>query len=383
MLNICFLVLVTLSVSFAQDCSTFATRCLLTDGISAVKGNTTEIVINNGESQYFEVVIDKSKVDDVAIAMTVLYGDPDLYIGRPNQPAVPITFQNAWKSSLTAASRDVITLMKSDLVSGSNTYQIMVYGFPSLQTTSSKYRLLVSSSKGSVQLTEGVPQADTVARGEMKYFEFPLSQLTTAEDLSIVVTSLGGDPDLYVSLTNAHPNRTIPSSYDYSATIYGGDTVVVSATRIQGLAGMIYIGVFGYRAATFTVTVSGNNPITLADGVPQYGFVAGGGTRYYTLQTGLTTHDITITATPRDGDVDIYVLSCAQSALSCPTPSRYHYTWASTLQGYAPDTVMIWNSDPNYIHAPALYKIAVYGVTSSNFTIVGGSASVSPLRLLP
>jgi hypothetical protein len=87
-----------LFASSGAQCSTFAERCTLTIGKSNI-GNLTSIDIANGQSLYFEVVvnvlpsfhssssnnfiekIDSGPVTDVAFAMTVLYGDPDLFVG--------------------------------------------------------------------------------------------------------------------------------------------------------------------------------------------------------------------------------------------------------------------------------------------------------------
>jgi hypothetical protein len=94
----------------------------------------------------------------------------------------------------------------------------------------------------------------SVARHETKYFEYKVSANQLSSELSVVVTPLGGDPDVYVSLVNAHPNRSNPSSYEYSSFMYGGDRVVIPPTAALANR-MVYIAVYGYTAATFTVTV--------------------------------------------------------------------------------------------------------------------------------
>lgn len=241
------------------------------------------------------------------------------------------------------------------------------------------YRLLVSSSAGAVTIYDSIPQAGSVQAQETQYFDYVIPSQVFVWELDIIVTPLAGDADLFVSLTNTHPNASDPSSYDYMSNNWGGDTVAITNGEAMG-GRTVYIAVYGYTTATFTVTAALNNQITLADGVPQGGFVAGGGLRYYALETGLTTHDITITVTPRDGNVDLFILPCLGSALSCDQPSPDNYVWASTNQWFATDSVTIWCSDPAFMAEPGRYLIALQGVTNSNYTIVASSASMTSLQ---
>jgi hypothetical protein len=47
---------------------------------------------------------------------------------------------------------------------------------------------------------------NSVRQGESDYYYLPID--ITGKDVTITVTSLSGDPDLYVSLNNQFPNIT-------------------------------------------------------------------------------------------------------------------------------------------------------------------------------
>lgn len=106
------------------------------------------------------------------------------------------------------------------------------------------------------------------------------------EDLLISLTALDGDPDLYVS-KQPFPVCTSSTYHSESCTAYwsaqgiGNETIVIDhsdpckdarndCNPSEYVVGDFFIGVYGFRDSAFTIFASvANDPIQLADGVPQ------------------------------------------------------------------------------------------------------------------
>eukprot|EP00954_Amorphochlora_amoebiformis_P016698 1311248-Amorphochlora_amoeboformis.AAC.1 len=67
--------------------------------------------------------------------------------------------------------------------------------------------------------------------------------------LSIILTPIIGDPDLYTSIVYHHPQRGQPPDKTRVSRSRGGDNIFYDTTPV----GSVYIGVYGYRYSEFTI----------------------------------------------------------------------------------------------------------------------------------
>jgi len=310
------LVVSNLPSHMAADCTstTAVSPCTILDGRAATVGGVSSLITDRGADQYFQFTFDSTRNSEVTVTVTTLYGDVDVYVTKPaapgEQPRVPSVTDFDWAST-TSGESDVITMAHSELVPGEQTYFILLHA-----VVDSMYVLMGSTQQGIIHLSVGIPQRETVQRGEDEYFQFDIPASERTKDLSITVTPLSGDPDLVVSTTLQYPNISMNCNgpcYDQRSSLLGGDVILFPHTRF-GAAEQVYIAVWGYTTSTFTITVSMEAPVTLADGIPQAGSVLVGGGVYYQLNTGTSHEDITIRVTPIWGSVVLYVSQQAAGA---------------------------------------------------------------------
>jgi hypothetical protein len=102
------------------------------------------------------------------------------------------------------------------------TYLVLVMAMEFAETfDSASYSILFTSGSGSTSLQENVAFNDEVEQGNYKYYIFPLHY--SHEDITITVTSLSGDPDIYISANNKPDKDT----FDYSSSSYGSETLTI------------------------------------------------------------------------------------------------------------------------------------------------------------
>ncbi len=225
----------------------------------------------------------------------------------------------------------MITVLKAAPTGGDGTYSIVVEGWQGAAT--SVYKLVATSDKGTTELATGNPQRGTVGKDLYNYYKYTLPAAQSQKELTFTVTSLAGDPDMVVSASNQHPRKDTAGSYEWMATSDGGDAVSIMPSTHGAGDTTFYVGVTAYGApATFLITASLDDPVTLLDGQPLDASAIAGQTRLYKLLVGgggARPHDIKVTATPLAGNVDLFITSCPDSSppAACVTPDAYHFTW--------------------------------------------------------
>ena len=95
--------------------------------------------------------------------------------------------------------------------------------------------------------------------------------LTNYLPVSIAVTPLTGDPDLFVSTIVTKPNMT---NFQWRSNGFGNEVVSISPAQLASCAlpCNIYISVLGWGAgATFTISATSSTFTTLVSGNPVVG----------------------------------------------------------------------------------------------------------------
>eukprot|EP00742_Colponemidia_sp_Colp-10_P004369 GILJ01004662.1.p1 GENE.GILJ01004662.1~~GILJ01004662.1.p1 ORF type:complete len:1257 (-),score=201.85 GILJ01004662.1:275-3508(-) len=176
--------------------------------------------------------------------------------------------------------------------------------------------------------------------------------------MKVVVTPFAGDPDIYVSTTQPHPNTT---AYDKMGSMWGMDVITMSTQDLADFAGgYVYIGVFGYRSAIFSLVASTSRGMPmLAQGVPCSGRIESDNSpNVYKVRVkgGV---DVTFYAKSSYGAVPNLFASQDESV------SSTNFKWQGTFGDLSGTTLVISSKDLR----PGLVYVAVQGKTLSRRTL--------------
>jgi len=350
--------------------STFTIMVLATDPQQSDTSSTIQLIdgqpqlasAHKGHYRYFQIDIEGLGVKSIDFSISAVFGDPDLYVTDD-----PNSFPNAdnsssYKWSSTAFGSDKLTLIQSDVHSG--TYTIGVRGY-----ATSGFYITVASDRTTQTLTDGQPVHSSLAMNGQDYFAFPVSDFS--KDITFGVTALTGDPDIFIGLTD-RPNATtaIWSGQSHLA----GDFVVISKNhpsycRRSFPQCVYYVTVIADQdACEYVLTASTSNETVLADGIPTYDTVTLGNMKYFSLSVPRDTHkDLTISLSVSAGLPQLYVTA----GNSLPSPTSY--TWASDYWFTGAPLVIRHNEATACQNLACTFHIGVFGFADCNFTITASS----------
>jgi len=252
----------------------------------------------------------------------------------------------------------VLTTSSVDFCAGC-TYTVGVRG----ATRASSFSLLFTLDDGPVSLQRGIATSfQTTATNEALAFTFVVDAPIA---LTIAVTPMAGDPNVYVSTSPDALAQPV-----WSSTLAGQTDVIRIPPTDAGFALGVYYIVVKDRdggACSFSVLVS-TDTVRLADGQPQNTALPRGEWAYFTfVQPSVAdgAGDILISVIASVGDPDVYVSAAAER------PTAMAYGWKSTVSGT--DQLVISTTDTGYC-AGCVYTIGVHAFSSTNFTITAQSA---------
>ena len=244
----------------------------------------------------------------------------------------------------------------------------------------------------SISLSTGNPLIGCAQEQGFTYY----SHLVDMNDLDrITITlaplSLTADPDLYVSIGKDSPvTRT---HWDYKDSHFSGNDMVIVqkgdpkfAAKCRSHNGQnntrfcyVNIGVYGYKASSFVVTITrGVDETFLLPGLQVSGVVGSRQYNYYRFTS--TEEDISINLdAPYGGDPDIFVSNTFDETKLPEQHDRTSYQWSQRRRGG--DFLYIAHSDKSF-KANSEYVIGVYGFTNVSYTLMV-TLGVEPTRLLP
>ena len=171
------------------------------------------------------------------------------------------------------------------------------------------YRITVSLAGTTQAMYVGSTYPGRLSAGQYNYYRFTVLLLVNNADLSFTVTPQTGNPDIYVSDRIARPSAANATSYTWSSSGTGVDSVVLSNSRLPGSVhtGTYYIAVYAVTDVTYTIVASYGSTIALSDGAQQYQFLNPGQQQRYSLVVPVTAGDVTIQTQQVVGTVSVYV----------------------------------------------------------------------------
>lgn len=288
------------------------------------------------------------------LVVTSFSGDADLYVSL-TPGAGP--GNHVWNSSL--ATTDSVILGVDD-IEGVGALYIGVHGY-----SNASYTVLAFASNSHVNLTDGMPQ---IAQGRLNsytYFSFPL---IGAQNFSITVTPISGDPDLYVSTSIPFPSAD-PGQYTWVAKEFGFDMIDILTTDPDFVENTIYyIAVHSFAETMFALTVSTwNTTTTIVERVPISEDVVTEGYMYFKFLLSVV-QDVIFTLTPiSSGDPDMFV------SRDNERPTKENHTWSSIEPGI--DTVLVPISDPDF--GLGWYYIGISGWQEADFQLLAATQGAS------
>ena len=280
---------------------------------------------------------------DIFFQLTAETGGADVYVRNDDQ--LPNTGSWQWESIVDSTqlsqSIKLVTISRSDpsactstsVILGQCTYRIAVYA-PGAAT---RFVIVASTATNTyTQLLEGVTVQGVIGFGLWHYYSF-LQPLTGNPVLTLSLTALGGNPDLFWSYSPTRPSLTSNQSREV-----GSDVIQFNAR-----AGVVNIGVYGTSQGSSNYLLTASlGAIHLFNGVPMDDYLEARTTRVYDFtfadSAGLRPVVIDVTSsTPLNG-VTVYV------SVDRTTVSPTNYTWMSTGDGSTANTITIMPTDPMY-----------------------------------
>eukprot|EP00457_Paulinella_chromatophora_P000073 gb/GEZN01000073.1/.p1 GENE.gb/GEZN01000073.1/~~gb/GEZN01000073.1/.p1 ORF type:complete len:2576 (+),score=267.19 gb/GEZN01000073.1/:57-7784(+) len=268
----------------------------------------------------------RSACATLQVQVTPSSGDPDLYIS--DSAHEPTSDNFVWRA--IAYGADTLTIGPNSIPPGlpahynigvlssgrgSSEYTIVAY----LDPSSCNEDLVCSDEPAAlnnyVHLIDGRPQGGTLVAGQMAYYDFVSGDVPA--ELIITVTSIYGDPDLYVRSDGKCPDKD-KTENEWFARILGGDSLSVSGSCTQC---RYTIGVYGWLSTSFNIVVSTGSTQLLA-GTPLHVTLPMSAYRYFYVIVSDESQALVISATSLDGDPDLYV---GNSSFLTPNASQYQY----------------------------------------------------------
>ncbi|CAG9324585.1 unnamed protein product [Blepharisma stoltei] len=323
-----------------------------------IPGTNTTILIYPGHPQkdtlfnsndtdyriyYFPIHFTQQTKKPIRVSLTPITGKFSLYVANQLENldwSREIFWYNWMGYSNGSDPNNVINILPSDpQYKLDSTYLILVNGEEFAYDNTSTYSIVLSVGDGTVILSDDVPYTDQVSDKSYNFYMYPIHE--DHQEVTISVTALTGDPDIYVSV---FPNNTRPTkpNFDYASNVFGSDTITLDYNRDikQGCQSTqtscnLYIGIHGYVASTYTIRVHSKNnlPKALVSGAPetdqlnktQYNFY------YYSASTLVP---LSISIQSSQGDADLYVNLMDSTVAGSNTsswlmPTLYHAQYLS------------------------------------------------------
>ena len=221
----------------------------------------------------FDIYYTPGKEKDIDLTLTSLSGDFDLFIcNNASDYHQTQLFHYQWSSDGTPgqhARENSIHIRSTDAAYlPISTYLVLLRVRNWAGDSPASYALVYTTGDGSItMLQKGEPINSFVPVNCYQHYSLPIH--SSNDSITITLSSLTGDPDLYLSTSRSNRYPNIDHS-DYSSATYGSEVLTILWT---GEPDLLYIGVFGYTDSEYVLSanVEDGTPTYLVVGRPQVG----------------------------------------------------------------------------------------------------------------
>eukprot|EP00467_Chlorarachnion_reptans_P026381 CAMPEP_0114512822 /NCGR_PEP_ID=MMETSP0109-20121206/15203_1 /TAXON_ID=29199 /ORGANISM="Chlorarachnion reptans, Strain CCCM449" /LENGTH=2525 /DNA_ID=CAMNT_0001692577 /DNA_START=282 /DNA_END=7859 /DNA_ORIENTATION=- len=330
-------------------------------------------VVLKNSMQYYQLTT-YGDHDDINVAVTSIAGKLELYVSTTVNPLRGNSSTFKYMLPYTVASKSIMIQHGENnncqTTSGVQATVVCKYHIGVFGKTTANFTILVSSNHSVTTLQLGVPFEDHIGARLYEYFYVDVA--SPNRSLTVTLTPLQGDPDLFVSRIHQYPNQTQPVSQTMRSRSIAGDSIYVENAPM----GRYYISVYGFRYSRFNILASleqtgynctSPNPLecgipNLIDGQPQTATVRDRQWQYFQYHLQDATQELSLTSTRVVGDPDLYVQFER-------LPNRTSFLTHSIRYG---DDFIVLRNPPL-----GVYYIGVFAYSSCTFTLRVSSQNVS------
>lgn len=319
----------------------------------------------------FEVQFPNGSQHDIRISLIQTAGTYRIYAGWNYIPTMNNYTWSAQDPDTTITIKTTDPSYKQD-----GTYHVLVTKFSNDDNSLHLFSIKYSTGIYTASIMEGYPESGKLDRNDYAYYKYYITELTGT--ITVTVTAISGDPDLFISL---RPTNKMPSQIesDYLSVAYGADSIEIPAEeimkknihcqpgRFSAVECGIYIGITcRYFECTYTLQVSRTKGVALKliDGIPQNGKTTSEHPQLFLFSPNSTSIRTFISIQPKQDKVKAYANFISLSQLNhsdelshMPTPDKHDMESTSRATS---EVLLITSNSTRHCEEHCLFYIGVY-----------------------
>ena len=376
-----------IAVHSNNSVSRFSLQALLGDRVQLRDGITQVYYLYSGNGQMMEVSYDRDTPFHISSILTSGTGPVYLYVSfnEDISPTQPSSYM--WSGVQNSTSQEV-EISGEGCTTATCKYYIYVWApYRTSIVSYNVFSIVAHTATTALLLTPGVEVTDGAISGAGNYKHYYFELACPNNTVSLFLTAITGNPDLFVLKGNNFPTRQM---FNWSSDNTGLANDVIQFTqadqRFRGtsMAGRYSVsvqgttqGVASYRLVLSVQSSCGDaTTIPLENGQPQYGRVMTNSWQYYTftITYAMWPTSVTFVLSPTDAsNPDMYVTKDGR------TPTQDIYSWKAEADAGFDDIIGIRNGSTNpspcvpTAATPCVYRVAVYSRTVSSYTLTAST----------
>ena len=242
-------------------------------------------------------------------------------------------FPCQWSEVVPTAQQRSISIHPTDpYYTPHGRYTVKIIATKWTSTGSASYLVVYTSGNSAVQTVEaGIPINSMVKQDSYRFYILPFPHLTTPQTLTISLSAVSGDPDLYVSLREPQPRI---AHSEYKSEEYGSEQISVVLDDRLNVSGEVYVGVYGYTDAEYMLVVT-ESEVSQTYLVPGMGVEVGSEREEYRFFSSLVDVSLTLQISTQEyiGSTQIYLILVSfpsTNSTSFHPPSLTSYLFSSS-----------------------------------------------------
>ena len=247
----------------------------------------------------------------IKLTLTPLSGAFELYVDNnaTSLNTEQMTFEYIWKlkgARQPNRAYDLVIPTTDKDYKAKSVYLAVVIGREFAENDEASYSIVYRpGGELPSHLQDDIPIRDEVELNAWRFYVFTLFE--AHRDITISVTALSGDPDLYVAY-NSLPNKT---HHDAQSTGFRGELLTIQWEDLKSVCEFpcsLYMAVVGYSAAVYEIQVTTRKdlPVMLALDSPVKGAINKTEYRYY-YSVVTSEVDMLVQLHSQLGDADLFV----------------------------------------------------------------------------